>query len=178
MEFTPPATAVLATRRLLMREMSLADLDFMADMLGDAEVMRYFVKPYTRAEAKELIQRQLEHYARHGYGRWVVLDKTKGTLLGQVGVALQLVDGREQPEVGYMIHRPYWRCGIATEAAVAARDFAFETLGERRVISLIRPENLPSQGVARKMGMRARGRTMHAGFEHLIFAVQRSERAT
>jgi hypothetical protein len=41
------------------------------------------------------------------------------------------------------------------------------------VISLIRPENTPSQGVARKMGMTIRARTWHGGFEHDVWGVER-----
>ena len=58
-----------------------------------------------------------------------------------------------EKEVAYLIHRPFWRRGYATEAGRAARDYAFEVLGRQRVIALIRPENLPSIGVARKLGL-------------------------
>ncbi|MBI1903518.1 MAG: GNAT family N-acetyltransferase, partial [Planctomycetia bacterium] len=52
---------------------------------------------------------------------------------------------------------------------------AFETGGLSRVISLIRPENLPSQGVARKLGMSPERETMFKGFRHLVFSVSRTE---
>jgi RimJ/RimL family protein N-acetyltransferase len=77
-------------------------------------------------------------------------------------------------EVGYMIHRPYWRRGLATEAATATRDYAFFKLDKPRVISLVRPVNLPSQGVARKIGMQPEDHLVqHGGFEHFVFAVSR-----
>jgi RimJ/RimL family protein N-acetyltransferase len=44
-----------------------------------------------------------------------------------------------------------------------------------RVISLVRPENAASQGVARKLGMEAVGRAPHGGYEHLVFAVKNPE---
>ncbi len=53
--------------------------------------------------------------------------------------------GARSAEIGYLIHRPFWRQGIAFEAARAVRDFAFERLALPRIISLIRPENVPSQ---------------------------------
>jgi RimJ/RimL family protein N-acetyltransferase len=71
-----------------------------------------------------------------------------------------------------MIHRPYWRRGLATEAALAVRDYAFGERRLRRVVSLIRPENVPSQGVARKLGMTVTGSCQHAGMEHQVFAVE------
>ena len=74
-------------------------------------------------------------------------------------------------EFCYWLGRPFWGCGYASEAALACRDYAFETLKKPRVISLVRPENEPSQGVAKKLGMEVIGRAPHSGSEHLIFAV-------
>jgi RimJ/RimL family protein N-acetyltransferase len=73
--------------------------------------------------------------------------------------------------VGYLISRPFWRRGFATEAARACRDYAFMVLARDRVISLIRPENGPSQAVARRLGMTPVGETEHGGSAHLVFSV-------
>ena len=165
---------ILETPRLLLREMSLADLDFVAAMLADPEVMRYYPKCYSREEAETWIERQMKRYARHGHGLWLVLDKASGQPVGQVGLLIQNVQGVEEKEVAYLIHRPFWRQGFATEAARACRDYAFEVLGRQRVIALIRPENVPSQGVAVKLGMTPEPyRVQHSGFEHMVFSVTR-----
>jgi RimJ/RimL family protein N-acetyltransferase len=71
-----------------------------------------------------------------------------------------------------MIDRPFWRRGLATETALAVREYAFVERKLPRVISLIRPENLPSQGVARKLGMDIVGTWDHAGLAHHVFAVE------
>src|SRR5208282_5034154 len=134
---------ILETPRLILREMSMDDLDFVAVMLADPEVMRYYPKCYTRDEAAAWVQRSMDRYARHGHGLWLVSDKATGQAVGQVGLVTQTVRGLEEREVGYLIHRPYWRQGLATEAATACRDYAVQVLGSQRVISLIRPENLP-----------------------------------
>jgi [ribosomal protein S5]-alanine N-acetyltransferase len=169
---------ILVTPRLALREMTLDDLDFVAAMLADPEVMRFYPKCYAREEAERWVRRQLDRYARYGHGLWLVLDRRDGQPVGQVGLTVQSIDGVDEPEIGYLIHRPFWRRGFATEAAAATRDHALGTLGKPRVFSLIRPENLPSQGVARKIGMEPEGRTvMHGGFEHLVFSISRAGRA-
>ncbi len=165
---------VLDTRRLILAEMSLDDLDFVAAMLADPEVMRYYPKCHSREEAKTWVERQMNRYAQHGHGLWLVSEKAKGQRVGQVGLVMQNVRGVDEMEVGYLIDRPFWRRAFATEAALACRDYAFDVLGRQRVISLIRPENVPSQGVARKLGMQpGLDRVQHRGFEHFVFSVSR-----
>jgi ribosomal-protein-alanine N-acetyltransferase len=166
---------ILETSRLRLREMSLGDLDFIAAMLSHSEVMRFYPQLYSRDEAKSWIERQLGRYERHGHGLWLVEDRTTGEPRGQVGLLIQEVDGNEEPEIGYLIHHPFWRQGLATEAALAARNWAFGTLGLPRVISLIRPVNLPSQGVAGKLGMTPEKRTMFRDLEHIVFSVRAAD---
>jgi RimJ/RimL family protein N-acetyltransferase len=104
-----------------------------------------------------------------------VVDRERGQPLGRAGLIRQDVNGVDEFEIGYMIHRLYWRRGLATEAALAVREYAFRDLRLPRVVSLIRPDNVPSQGVARKLGMRTVGTCQHAGMEHQIFAVESAE---
>jgi RimJ/RimL family protein N-acetyltransferase len=165
----PPA--ILETARLTLREMALDDLDFLAEMLSDPEVMRYYPRPYDRAGAEAWIQRMRERYAHHGCGFWLAVERATGRPIGQVGLLAQRIDGADEHEVAYMIHRPFQRRGFAAEAAAAARDHAFHAFAAPRAISLIRPENTPSQAVAHRIGMTVAGRTLHAGLEHLVFAV-------
>jgi RimJ/RimL family protein N-acetyltransferase len=156
--------------------MMFEDLDFMATMLGDPEVMKFYPRTYDRDGAGEWIGRMLKRYESDGFGLWLVLDRKANEPRGQVGVLRQEVEGRSLIEVGYMIHRPFWRQGIASEAALACRDWAFDTLNIEAVHSLIRPVNLPSQAVARKMGMQPLPQTVqfHA-IEHQLFRVEREE---
>ena len=167
----PDPARVFETERLYAREMSHADLDFIASLLGDPEVMEHYPKPLSREEARGWIDRQLVRYREHGHGLWLVLDRETDEPIGQVGLLLQRVDGALEPEIGYLVHRPFWRRGYATEAARATRDHAFDRLGHRHVISLIRPENVRSQGVARKLGMHRDRSTTFAELEHWVFTL-------
>lgn len=164
---------ILETPRLALREMSRADLDFIAEMLADPLVMRFYPQTYSREEAAGWIERQLDRYVKHGSGLWLALDRATGEPVGQVGLLRQTVDGVEEPEVGYLLHRPHWSRGLATEAAAAVRDWAFEVRKEPYVISLIRPENLPSQAVALRIGMQPERETIFHDLRHMVFKRQR-----
>ena len=164
---------ILETARLRLRELSRGDLDFVAALLGDAEVMRHYEKPLSRDEAEAWIARQTARYARHGHGLWLAEERSTGQPVGAIGLVMQQVDGVAEAEVAYLVHRPYWKRGFAIEAALAVRDHAFGVLGKARDVSLIRPANLASQSVARRLGMTPVSTTTREGLEHLVFAVDR-----
>ncbi len=165
-------TPVLETPRLLLRELAPADLDFVAASMADPEVTLYYERPLHRAEAQAWLDRQHRRYRRDGHGLWLVSERETGEPVGQVGLLMQEVEGRREPEIGYLLHRPYWGRGYATEAAIATRDAACSRWGYDHVIALIRPENRPSRRVAERIGMRPGRRVRHAGFEHIVYGMQ------
>lgn len=141
------------TERLRFREMVDADLDRMADLLGDHDVMRHYPRPKTRDEALGWIQWNKHNYAEHGYGLWIVEDHA-GEFVGDCGLTWQPVDGEQILEVGYHVVRTLQGRGYASEAARACLDLATGPIGESRVVAIINPENAPSRRVAEKIGLR------------------------
>ncbi len=161
---------ILETPRLLVRELTDDDLDEVSAMLGDPEVMRFWPRPFSREESAEWIERQRKRYETHGFGYWLAVEKATGHAVGQVGVLPRVLDGMDEVDIGYIIRRSRWREGFASEGASACRDYVFEKLGRSRVLCLVRPENAPSLGVARKIGLKTDGRIIvHAGFDHIVF---------
>lgn len=161
----------LETPRTFMREILGNDFDFLRQLLADPEVMRYYPAPYGERDVREFINRMRTRYREDGCGLWLLLDREGGQPLGRVGLLRQEVNGVDEFEIGYMVHRPFWRRGFATEAALAVRAYAFDERKLARVVSLIRAENVPSLGVARKLGMSVTGTCEQAGLEHQIHAV-------
>lgn len=170
-----PPPIILETPRLALREMTHDDLDFVAEMLADPEVMRYYPKCLDRDESAAWIDRQRDRYIAHGYGLWLALDRETGGPVGQVGPTPHVIDGAIHPGIGYLIHRPRWREGLATEGAAAIRDHVLGALGRPEVLCLIRPENLPSRGVALKVGLTLQeGRIVElSGFRHRVYSGRR-----
>ena len=172
---------MVETERLGLREMTDGDFPALCRMLQDTQVMYAYEHAFPDEEAWEWLRRQQERYRRDGFGLWAVVEKETGVMVGQCGLSWQsLGDGRQVPEVGYLLERAAWHKGYATEAARACRDYAFEILGFEEVYSIIRDNNLPSQAVARRNGMTVRGSFVkhYYGMDmpHLIFSVSRHER--
>lgn len=141
----------LETERLVMREWRDSDLDAMAAILADPEVMRYLSgEPLARSDAWRNMASAAGHWALRGYGTWAVERKSDGALIGRVG----LINPERWPglEVGWTLGRPYWGQGFATEAAKASMNYGFVTQPVDKLLSLINPENRLSQAVARRLG--------------------------
>jgi ribosomal-protein-alanine N-acetyltransferase len=168
------SNVILETKRLRLRELTANDLDFVAAMLDDDDVMRYYPSRLDRDASLAWIERQRARYTRDGHGLWLLLDRETDEPVGQVGLVMHELKGLPKPrypEIGYLLHRPFWHRGFATEAAAGVRDYAFLTRGYDEVISLIRPENAPSQAVARRLGMSIVGETEFFGLHHLVFGL-------
>jgi [ribosomal protein S5]-alanine N-acetyltransferase len=176
--------SILETPHLLLREFAPEDVDALAQVLSDPETMRYYPASYDRASVVQGIERNRQRYQDDGVGLWAVeLTKTQDSevpgcevqrMIGDCGIILQQVDGERLYEIGYHLRRDLWGQGLATEAAIACRDWAFANLKAARLISLIRPENLPSRRVAERTGMTVWKEVDWRGLRHLVYSIERA----
>jgi RimJ/RimL family protein N-acetyltransferase len=162
---------ILETSRLRLREFAREDADALTLVLSDEETMRFYPAPYDRAGVERWIERNLARYAADGVGLWAMILKSSGELIGDCGIIRQEVEGEFLFEIGYHLRRDCWHRGYATEAAVACREWGFRNLKVERLISLIRPENLPSQHVAERNSMTIWKEIEWRGLRHYVYSV-------
>jgi RimJ/RimL family protein N-acetyltransferase len=129
------------------------DLDAMAGLLGDPSVMAFYPAPKTRAEAQAWIHWNQDNYAEYGYGLWII-ETHEGDFLGDCGLTWQEINGRQELEVGYHVRADRQGQGLATEAAMACRDYARSMIGVDHLVAIIHPDNVASRRVAQKLGLR------------------------
>lgn len=165
---------VLETDRLLLRPLTMGDLDELATIYADPEVRRFFPEgTLTVEETKEELEWFIDVYdGRYGFGLWATVLKGTGELIGRCGLlpwrAIQSsaghliithadelpdVESTYEVELAYLLAKEHWGRGLASEAARAIVRDAFERLGVPRLIALIDPENEASLKVARNVGM-------------------------
>jgi ribosomal-protein-alanine N-acetyltransferase len=150
-----PEPIVLETERLVLRRLTMDDLDPLAALYRDPEVRRYFPDgTRTYEQTREELEWVIEvYYGRYGYGLWATILKETGAFIGRCGLLPWEIQGRTEVEVAYLLDRSHWGRGLATEAARAIVDRAFATLPVVRLICMVDPENSASTRVASKVGM-------------------------
>jgi ribosomal-protein-alanine N-acetyltransferase len=145
----------LTTARLLLRPWRDEDLPAHAEMNADPRVMEFFPSTVARAESNARVARYREHFDRHGFGMWAVEVPGEAPFVGFVGLAHVPFESHFTPavETGWRLAREHWGRGYATEAARAARGFAFGPLGLDQVVAFTAPANVRSRAVMERLGM-------------------------
>jgi ribosomal-protein-alanine N-acetyltransferase len=164
----------LETARLQLRPMVPDDLDALHAVVSDPVSMRFYPKPFDREMTRQWIERAGERYTRDGYGLLAVVEKATGELIGDCGPMLMETKHGAFTELGWHIRRDRQGLGFATEAGTACRDRAWELLDVDRLISIIRPENVPSWSVARGIGFHPWRCEVRVGMAHIIWTIERA----
>jgi len=165
---SPPRVALpIETDRLRLRPLNDADAERLHDIYGDAETMRYIGasgEPRADLDATRRVLAWLRrHDELHGFGMWAVDERDRALLIGVAG--LLWVEGHgPDVEAAYLLRRDRWGRGYATEALRAVLA-AGHGIGLEKIIALSYPENLASQRVMSKAGMRDSGTSTAYGRE-------------
>ena len=147
----------LETDRLTLRGWREDDLDPLAAINADPEVMRYIRDGSVRdrRQSAEGLQKMIANWEALGYGLFAVEVRESGVLIGWAGFAVPdfLPEVLPAVEIGWRLDRRFWGHGYATEAATAAMRFGFLDSGMDRIISIRQLENVRSARVMEKLGL-------------------------
>lgn len=117
---------ILQTKRLNIREYTPDDFDALYEILSDEETMKYYPKPYDENGVNRWINGCIDSYKQNGFGLWALELRETGAFIGDCGISMQNIDDEILPEIGYHVHKNYWRQGYAKEACAAVKDRFFE----------------------------------------------------
>jgi RimJ/RimL family protein N-acetyltransferase len=165
----------IETRRLLFRKFTTDDLQDLGAIRADPAVMKYIGSggPESLAEVLAILNKILAHWEQHGFGRWAVIYKEHDALVGWCG--LSYLENTGDVEIGYGIAKPYWGKGLASEAAAAAIKYGFEQLRLDRIVAVAWPDNITSQRVMEKLGMKYVKLARFYNAEMVYYAISREE---
>jgi RimJ/RimL family protein N-acetyltransferase len=169
----------LESARLRFRRYERGDIDFLAGLCADPDVMRYIGDGMVldRAATAARLEKWLEHPPDRGF--FLAVKKADATPVGHAALILQTIAGQAEPEVGWWLARAAWHQGYAAEAGAAFRDYAFAVAGFDRIIHLIQPANERSAAVARRIGSTFERVTSFRGHPVHVYGQRRNfERTT
>ncbi len=157
----------LTTDRLELRRFVPADYDFLLALHTDPQVADQIGGVRTPDEVQKLLDhRILAYYEEHpGLGAWCTSLRGSKERIG-----LHLVNhiqGESLVQVGYVLARPFWGRGYATEMARALLDYAYRTLALPEINAITNLTNTASQRVLLKCGLERRG---ERSFAHPAYA--------
>jgi RimJ/RimL family protein N-acetyltransferase len=162
----------IETERLLIRPFEDDDVDVIAAVYADPDVMRHvYTGVLDRAGTAALLEAYRQVHDEHGFSTWAVVEKETGSVVGDAGFGLYAATG--EPELGYTLARSAWGRGYGLEAARACAAAAFAHLPQRRLVATIEPENERSLRLAERLGMRAVETIELEGRTHLLLALER-----
>ncbi|MCB1634137.1 MAG: GNAT family N-acetyltransferase [Xanthomonadales bacterium] len=166
----------LHTERLLLRPTQLVDFERWAELHADADAARHIGGVQPRSVVWRAFMGMAGAWALTGVAMFSVIHKRSGRWIGRIGPWQP--EGWPGTEVGWALHPDAWGQGFASEAAVAAMDYAFDTLGWTEVIHSIDPANAPSQRLAERLGSRrCESVNMPAPYQDVVCDIWRQSRA-
>ena len=139
------------TESLRLRCPAMSDFDAFAAFRMSART-RYLGGACTRTQAFDKLGEIIGHWHLRGYGRWMVADKDTNAPLGVVGPFFP--DDWPEPEIAWSVFEQAEGRGVAFEAASAALDYVYGTLGWTTAISCVEPGNDRSVALAKRLGAR------------------------
>lgn len=162
----------LSTGRLTLRPFLPEDALVLHRIYQTEGVLRYFPNPVPPPleKVERFVLLQDAHWEKYGYGNWGILPGGLEQIIGWVG--LQYLPELDETEVGFLLDKPYWGKGYATEATLASLAYGFEQFSFNHIIALVHPENLASRRVIEKCGMTYQERLTLWGIELMRFSIK------
>ena len=170
----------LVTKRLILREFQVDDVDSVHKYASDPEVCKYADwGPNTREDTRKFMKDVLIEQSRNPRNQFTlaIILKDSSEVIGACSLT------RTEPfqgEIGYSLNHEYWGCGFATEAAPEMLIFAFKELNLHCVYATCRPTNIGSSRVLKKIGMKQESHLREHRFfkgqwqDSLLYAILRS----
>jgi len=148
----------LETPRLVMRQLTHADVEPMFAYASDPEVSRYvsWTAHEPPAETARFIEFTLTKYRAGDVSDWAIEHRHDGRMIGTIGFVWWLPD-HARVELGYAMHRNYWGQGLMSEAVAVVAAFGFARMNLNRIEARIIPANTGSRRVLEKNGFFCEG---------------------
>ena len=162
----------LETARMICERLRPTHAAELSPLLLDPRVARTLwpgSRPPTEAHVMDGHAAKVEHWSRHGFGMWILRDRTTGAMVGRGGLQYTYVAGLDEVEAGWAILPERWGQGLATELAMACVTVAFRDLELAEIVAFTLPDNVASRRVMEKAGFAYEREILHVGRPHVLY---------
>jgi RimJ/RimL family protein N-acetyltransferase len=168
-EISVATLETFGTARLLAERLDPSHWDDLRRMDSDGAFMALLGGVRDEAGTLAYLERNLAHWTVHGYGLWMLRDRSTGAMAGRAVLRHLDVEGTDEVEIGYGFLPAWWGRGLATEIAGACADLGLGPVGLPSVVAVTLPEHAASQRVMTKAGLRYERDVVHLGLRHVLF---------
>ena len=162
------------TRRLIIRELSVEDIPALYPIYQDPDVAK-FIDDIEDYKEKEIAKQEAyirNVYSFYGYGLWGVFSKTTQGLIGRCGIENQVVDGKQEIMLSYLLDSNHWGFGYALECCKAVFEYAVKELHIHRIVAVIDKENSRSIRTAENLGMKSERELTYKGRDSILYSIK------
>lgn len=142
------------TSRLYLKSIELSDVDAIHEYASDQEITMMLYLPNETIE-------DTRGFVNYVVSQWdskepecleyVLVLKDEEKIIG--GMGIEYSEDKSVCEIGWILQKNYRNKGLATEAAMALIDYAFQDLMVKKVIAHCDSRNIFSEKVMQKLGM-------------------------
>lgn len=141
--------ASFETESLILRPFAFSDAEDLFAIVSSAENTTFIYPPLPTLSACRTLL--VQSFMRQPLGIWAIESKDSGQMIGAIRLE-NIQQSVGQAEIGYFLHRDYWRQGLMTQALNRLIFLAFRRFGMKKLIIKTHKDNLASQQLAEKTG--------------------------
>jgi len=164
---------LITTARLTLRPFASDDIDAAHAWFSDDSVMEYTPTGPDKSidETRRRIAGYQEHQSRHGFSKWIVIERSTGQPIGDSGLLVLKDEGFV--DLGFRFATSSWGKGFATEVGRAWLKAAFEMHGLEALGAFVHPQNVASLRVLEKLGFARLRAGTAMGMEAVFFSFEK-----
>ncbi len=161
------------TPRLEAERLAPHHLDDLLALHRDPEVMAELGGVRDEEQTRQYLARNLEHWAEHGFGVWMLREKERPEVVGRAILRFLPLHGVQEVEVGFALYSRLWGRGLATEVGGVCVKMAWEELGVETLVGVTTPTNAASQRVLQRLGLSYEEEVVFDGAPYRVYRAAR-----
>lgn len=162
------------TERLRLEPIGPQHADVLWQLHQDPGVIAWW-GVWSREDVARRIEVAVRGWSERGVEKWIAYERATGAPVGRGGGSFVTIEGREQFEIGWMLHERHRGRGLATEIGRTTLDMAFAELGLDQAIAFTEPENERSRAVMERLGMHDPRVVIHENTTFVLYSLRGDE---